>query len=345
MDDKIEERLRRVLRAEGDSIPLGVTSEQLQLRLRLRRSQRTNRRLAVGMAAALVAAIGAGGLLLANRGITPPVGNSPAPSASAEPSASPAGVASPGPVADISPYPGWQSIGRLSGPEGDLQATVGGKLPAGVRVLLVSVACQGIGSISITTTGDPLLPVDCPASSTAPSRQMTSVGDVAQFQVQAVASGKIRFQVLIEGSDVPLRIPPVVIQHGLDRATMGYGCGGTISLAWGYETGESCATTLPPTPLETLELAKDTVPTVTIDGWTISEPTASCGRIVTSPGAPDLFEPIDQCRVSASLAQQTIIILGLPAATKPWVVELNLTAQNAAGDSFSGPFYAYVHVR
>jgi hypothetical protein len=170
------------------------------------------------------------------------------------------------------------------------------------------------------------------------------MGDVTQFQVQTVATGNITFQVLIEGSDVALHIPPVVIRHGLDEATMGYGCGGSISLAWGYSAGDSCATTLPPTPLKTLELSKDTVPTVTIDGWTISEPTASCGRIATSPGAPELFEPMDQCRVSASLVQQTIIIMGLPAATEPWVVELNLTALNAAGDSFSGPFYAYVHV-
>jgi hypothetical protein len=39
-------------------------------------------------------------------------------------------------------------------------------------------------------------------------------------------------------------------------------------------------------------------------------------------------------------------LIGRPvwAATKPWVVELQLTATNAAGDSFTAPFYAYVHV-
>jgi hypothetical protein len=346
MDDtKLEEHLRRVLRTEGDALSLGVTSEQLQLRLRRRRTQRINRRLAVGMAAALIAAIGAGGLLLANRGITPPVGNSPAASASAAPSASGTAAPSPAPVADITPYPGWQSIGRLTGPDGDAQATVHGDVPSGVSSLLVSAACQGTGSLSITMTGETQLAVDCPVSSTTPARQLSFVGDVRQFEVQAVASGSISFQVLIEGSDVALHIPPVVIRHGLDEATMGYGCGGSISLSWGYTAGDSCATTLPPTPLETLELSKDTVPTATINGWTISAPTARCGRIVTSPGAPSLFEPTDQCRVSASLVEQTIIILGLPAATEPWVVELNLTAHNAAGDSFSGPFYAYVHVR
>jgi hypothetical protein len=348
MDDtKLEERLRRALRTEGDSIPLGVTSDQLQMRVRLRRSERTNRRLAVGMAAALVAAIGAGGLLLANRGITPPVGNSAAPSASPEPSASPLAsaiaVSSPAPVADIALYPGWQSLGRLSGPDGDLQASVSGELPTGVRELLVSAACQGTGSLSIGMTGDTQLAVDCPTSPTTPSRQLSSVGDVTHFQVQAVAIGNITFQVLIEGSDAAIHIPPVVIRHGLDEAAMGNGCGITISLSWGYSAGDSCATTLPPTPLKTLELSKDTLPTVTINGWTITTADALCGRIVASPGEPSLFEATKQCRVSASLVEQTIIIMGLPAATEPWAVELTLTAQNAAGDSFSGPFYAYVH--
>jgi hypothetical protein len=345
-DSKLEERLREILRIEGDSVPLGVTADKVQLRLRLRRSERTNRRLMFGAAAALVLAVGAGSAaLLSNRGAVPPVGASASASASAAAVASASPAADyVGPVADIAPYPDWQPIGRVNGPGGNPQTTLDGPLPSGVSQLLVSAACNGSGSLSITMTGSEPLAVDCPASPDKPSRQLSYAGDGTQFEVQVVASGNVTFQALVEGSDRALHIPSVVIRHGLGEATMGTGCGGSISLAWGYTAFDDCATTLPATPLETLELSKDTLPTVRIDGWTISTPVARCGRIVTSPGAPSLFEPVAQCRVSAALTHQTIIIMGLPAATKPWVVELQLTATNAAGDSFTAPFYAYVHV-
>ena len=347
MDDtKLEERLRRVLRTEGDSVPFGVTADKVRLRLRLRRSERANRRLMLGVAAALVLAVGAGSVaLLSNRGSVPPAGASPSASASSDAVASASPAADyVGPVADIASYPDWQPIGRMNGPGGNPQATLTGPLPSGVTQLLVSAACNGSGSLSVTMTGDMQLAVDCPATSEKPTRQLSFVGGGSQFEVNVVPSGNVTFQVLVEGSDVALHIPTVAIRHGLDEATMGYGCGGSISLAWGYSAGDSCATSLPATPLETLELSKDTVATVTINGWTISAPEARCGRIVTSPGAPSLFEPMAECRVSAALTHQTIIIMGLPAAAKPWVVELQLTAKNAAGDSFSAPFYAYVHV-
>jgi hypothetical protein len=347
MDDtKLEDRLREVLRTEGDSIPLGVTADKVQLRLQLRRSERPNRRLTFGAAAALVLAVGFGSVaLLSNRGTVPPVGTSPSPSASA-----PAAVsANPvpdyvGPVPDIAPYPDWQPIGRVNGPGGNPQTTLDGPLPSGVSQLLVSAACNGSGSLSITMTGDTQLAVDCPTSSTKPSRQLSFVGDGTQFEVHVISSGTVTFQVLVEGSDVALHIPKVVIRHGLDEATMSTGCLGSISLAWGYTASDDCATTVPETPLKTLELSKDTVPTLRIDGWTITAADARCGRIVTSSGAPSLFEPVAQCQISAAITHSIVIFSAFPAAATPWVVELQLTAKNAAGDSFTAPFYAYVHV-
>jgi len=141
-----------------------------------------------------------------------------------------------------------------------------------------------------------------------------------------------------------LHIPSVVIRHGLDEAEMSTGCLGSISLAWGYTAFDDCATTVPESPLKTLELSKDTVPTLRIEGWTITAADARCGRIVTSSGAPSVFEPVAQCRVWAAITHGIIIFDAFPAATEPWVVELQLTAKNAAGDSFTAPFYAYVHV-
>ena len=122
MDDtKLEDRLREVLRTEGDSIPLGVTADKVQLRLQLCRSERSNRRLTFGAAAALVLAVGFGSVaLLSNRGTVPPVGTSPSPSSSAAAAVS-ASFASDyvGPVPDIAPYLDWQPIGRVNGPGGN----------------------------------------------------------------------------------------------------------------------------------------------------------------------------------------------------------------------------------
>ena len=64
-DTRLEERLQKILRAEGDSLPLTLTQGQLEQRLRLRRSERANRRLILATAAALVVALGAGGGFLA----------------------------------------------------------------------------------------------------------------------------------------------------------------------------------------------------------------------------------------------------------------------------------------
>jgi hypothetical protein len=346
MDDtRLEERLRQVLRAEGDSVPLTATVDRLETRLRLRRAERANRRLALVTAAALVIAVGAGGgFLLANRGTTPPVAASLSPSAPAQtPSASP--TVSLAPVGDIAPYLGWQMLGRLNGPNGNPEATLRDELPQSGGHLLVSTACEGTGSLTITVTVDDTWTVDCPATSAEPFRMMPYLGDATKFEVRVTASGSIAYQVLVEGSDAPLHIPPVVLRHGADQATMGWGCGGSISLGWGYDAGDSCGTTLPSTPLETLELAVGDVATVTIDGWTITDTRATCGRIVTEQNAPSLYEAMSECTVTAVLNDSTVTVGGLPRGANPWAVELNLTARNAVGDGFSSPFYAYLFVR
>jgi hypothetical protein len=478
-DNALEDRLRQVLRAEGDAVPLTITTEQLDLHLRLRRAQRANRRIMLGAAAALVLAVGAGSVaLFANRATTPLVGASQSPGletpaststagvfgilgdyggqvaldfrsdvsepnydpgfgggfdgaqpvpglpgaaayvvtfaclgpspvtvtiseadvpsgtvesdcrtgeprtmvvaghsdlgsdvlvtarantiwhvvvaiqgASASPSASAlAPVGSLGPVADIAPYDGWQTLGRLAGPDGDAVATVGGAVPSGVQHLLISAACNGAGTLSITTTanspevGDETQLIDCPASAAAPKRTMPYVATATQFQVKVTISGTVTFQVLVEGSDVPLHIPAIPLRHGSDVAMMGWGCGG-ISLSWGYSGIDDCATTLPSQPLQTLELATGDQATVATEGWTFKGVSATCGRIKTDPGSPDLYEAMATCPVTAEVKNGAITISGLKSAANPWVLEIQMIATNAAGDQFFGPIYAYVHVR
>ena len=162
--------------------------------------------------------------------------------------------------------------------------------------------------------------------------------------MDVTATGAVSFQVLVEGSNAPLAIPTVVLRHGAEQATLAHGCGGVISLAWGYDAGDSCATTVPGTPLEMLELVEGDAATVAIDGWTITEARATCGRIVSESGSPDIFEPMSQCTATATLEDGTITVSGLPKAPNAWVLELSFTARNAAGDSFSAN-YVYIHVR
>lgn len=347
-DARLEERLRQILRAEGDSLPLTLTAGQLEERLRLRRSERANRRLILASAAALVLAVGAGGgLLLTNRGTTPPAGATPSPSASAAPASSSASPSvSLTPVDDIAPYLGWQTLGRVNGPDENSSASLPAPRPSGVTVLLVSAACSGSGTLAITVTGTgDQMNVDCPKASTKPARTLASAGDATEVTLDVIATGAVGFQVLVEGSNAPLAIPAVVLRRGLDEAALAYGCGGVISLAWGYDAGDSCATTVPATPLEMLELVEGDTATLTIDGWTITDASASCGRISSEAGSPDTFEPIAQCTVAATLKDSTITVSNLPRAPNAWVLELRFTARNAAGDSFSGPNYVYIHVR
>ena len=74
-----------------------------------------------------------------------------------------------------------------------------------------------------------------------------------------------------------------------------------------------------------LELAAGDVATVTIDGWTIADTSATCGRITTDASAPSLYEAMSECTVTAVLKDSTVSVSRLPKGGNPWVIELNLT--------------------
>jgi hypothetical protein len=65
-DSQIEDRLRSVLRKEGDELTLNVTAQELERRLVLRRRARANRRLS--LAAAGIAVVAIGGIVAAGNG-------------------------------------------------------------------------------------------------------------------------------------------------------------------------------------------------------------------------------------------------------------------------------------
>ena len=76
-DSQIEDRLRTVLRAEGEALPLTITPDELVRRLALRRRERNGRRM--GMLAAVLAVIALGSLVATTAGWIrmPAVGSGP----------------------------------------------------------------------------------------------------------------------------------------------------------------------------------------------------------------------------------------------------------------------------
>jgi hypothetical protein len=88
-DVQVEDRLRSALRAEGDALPLTITSDELERRLVLRRRERNGRRMS--LIAAGVAVIAIGSALAATGGWFggANVGGSPEPSPIVQPSVEP----------------------------------------------------------------------------------------------------------------------------------------------------------------------------------------------------------------------------------------------------------------
>lgn len=88
-DSQLEDQLRGVLRAEGDGIPLTITTAELERRLAARRRATGGRRLS--LVAAAVAAIVVGSIVAAGNGWLklPAVGTVPSPSVTTAPVASP----------------------------------------------------------------------------------------------------------------------------------------------------------------------------------------------------------------------------------------------------------------
>ena len=168
-DTQIEEQLRGVLRAEGDGIPLTITTAELERRLAARRRATGGRRLrwvaaaVAAMAVVSIVAAGNGWLKLPAIGTVP----SPSPSASAAPPTQRTAVPS------FEPVPG---VGRIEPPEGStvlrevLPTTFAGEdsgeynagLPADQYVVNVAVGCVGSGLI--LTEGSHSWSIECDSS-------------------------------------------------------------------------------------------------------------------------------------------------------------------------------------
>ena len=117
-DTTLEERLRSMLRQEGDSLPFTITPDELERRLQVRRRARNGQRLgllAAGVAALALGsifALGSGWLRNTNIAADP----SPSPTASVAPtpaaSASPSAIATPSPATSADPLAALPAIER-----------------------------------------------------------------------------------------------------------------------------------------------------------------------------------------------------------------------------------------
>lgn len=274
-----------------------------------------------------------------------PQGSPLATSGSAGPS--PSSAASLESVEGIAPYPGWTELARV-GPDASEggEATAGGDRPESLRHLLISAVCTGRGHLTITADGADTLDrtVTCPTPA-GPERAMPYIGEDPSWTVRVVASDGVDFEVLIEGSDVPLHLPQVLLVARDKAVPMPVGCGLSLSLAWGYQASDSCGTTIPSEPIGTLNLAPGEAATIALDGWTVTAAAARCGRLRQAAGDPDLFEAIAGCTVNADLDSGVVRVEGMKQSPEPWLVEVQLAARSPWGDAFVGPFYAWVDVR
>jgi hypothetical protein len=122
-DVQLEDRLRRALHREADSLPFTITADQIEIRLAARRRAAFNQRLAIFAAAGLaVVAIGVGAFLLnrdSDEVVTPSPSSTVLPSASTPPSASVVPSQSPAPSEGPSSTPSAPPPARSTEPLGE----------------------------------------------------------------------------------------------------------------------------------------------------------------------------------------------------------------------------------
>ncbi len=213
-DTQIEELLRGVLRAEGDGIPLTITTAELERRLAARRRATGGRRLS--LVAAAVAAIAVVSIVAAGNGWLklPAIGTTPSPS----PSASAAPTSDRSAVPSFKPVPG---VGRIDPPEGStvlkevLPTTFAGvdigrfdvDLPLDQYVVNVAVGCVGTGLQ--LTEGSHSWPIGCdPSPAVEP---MVALIDVpvadGHMALQWSADRNVGYTILVTTSVLPVNLP------------------------------------------------------------------------------------------------------------------------------------------
>jgi len=212
-DSQIEERLRSVLRDEGQHLPQTITTAELERRLATRRRQARGRRISLLAAAVAVVAVVVIGAL-GNGWLRPAIGSqaSPSPTNDASPSSS-LGLA---PIVQAVDGRLVAEILPTVAAAGDTRA-VHGDVAAGDYVVSVKVECIGRGAISFT---DRTHIVETTCTDTAaldPSFQPepTLVPIVnGSFDTTLTVAPGLTYAMLVETVPLPDHIPLLALPKG-----------------------------------------------------------------------------------------------------------------------------------
>ena len=215
-DTQIEEQLRGVLRAEGDGIPLTITTAELERRLAARRRATGGRRLS--LLAAAVATIAVVSIVAAGNGWLklPAIGTVPSPS----PSASPEPTAERSAVPSFKPVPG---VGRIEPPAGSTVLTevlpttfaavdrgsFDAELPPEQYDVTVQLLC--VGSNVTVSEGSREWPNACYAEADpnpSPASLVIPVVD-GHLSLRWTAEPNVGYTMLVTTTVLPASLPPL----------------------------------------------------------------------------------------------------------------------------------------
>lgn len=211
-DSQIEDQLRGVLRAEGDGIPMTITTAELERRLAARRRAAGGRRLS--MVAAAVAAIAVVSIVAAGNGWLrlPAIGTVPSPSTSAGPSSTALTRIERGNgdlILEIEPT--WSGTGDTRTIEQQLTPTD--------WVVSIRIACVGDGTVAFEER-DRVVTDRCEPSkdgSGTPSEPIVHrvpTGD-GYLAVRFTIGAAVTYTVLVETVPLPDRLPAMSPPAGI----------------------------------------------------------------------------------------------------------------------------------
>ncbi len=219
-DTQVEDRLRRVLRTEGDDLPFTVTTAELERRLLARRRAASGRR--VSLVAAAIAAVAVAGMVAVSNGWIgmPAVATQPSPSPSPTSTAGPSSPAAVKGLVAIDRDPSEPTLlevtPRLSDGTTDVFDVDGVEVE---QFVTIKLACVGHGVLDLTvgSQGPDVMP--CQSEGAAepagdPSIQESLV-DSTPYRVMVRAPAGIAYTFVVEHVTVPDVLP------GLDRMDPG----------------------------------------------------------------------------------------------------------------------------
>ena len=340
-DNQIEDRLRSVLRREGDDLTLNITAQELERRLALRRRARAGRRLS--LVAAGIAVIVIGGVVAAGNGWfggAPVVGGKPvtsvAPVETPHQSFGPLAT----PLAGISPIAatlGRTQVLRID-PTAPQDRSSGTATSGATGPMVIgSMSCIGAGTLNVTFNDrDETLPCGDRLSLRANIWFEVRGGAV---NLKSVASGPVSFAILVEepapGESAPTSSSdtctpldpsssgpsPAVVAGTVPGDSLGYG-GTVIASRWnGVDSGTPGSWDGLPGEPDAISVGPDQTLEITSDGCFADVNAEALLTVYAQPPVPSPT-PV-ALKVVRGVGSRVVDIE--PPATGGWTVRVRAT--------------------